>query len=237
MLIGRPLTRTWSGAPDRDASRVLAACTAVAGHARRLARAAEGVHGDPAVTAACARLARLTAAAVAGRPVPAGSCAAVVDLLVGPAAGRGPSAAPAREAGLLAAELAELVESAGPDARTTGRVRGPAGAPVAATVTVVDAAGRQLDRVATGDDGRFAVGVPAGTHLLVVTPVGAGAAPGGARVAFGAGAVLPDVVLDPTAPAPVPAPVRAPVPAGPGVAAGVGRGPARVVGRGCVGHV
>ncbi|OLL76885.1 putative integral membrane protein [Pseudonocardia sp. Ae150A_Ps1] len=172
MLLGRPLTRTWLGSAQDDVVRELTACTAVADHARRLARSAEGVPGTAALTGACARLAELVSSAVAGRPVPAGSCAAVVDLLVGPAGGHGPGAALAREAGLLAAELPALLEAPGllPDPAAVGRVRGPEGGPTAATVTVVDRAGRQFDRVTTGDDGRFALRVPPGTHLLVAAP-------------------------------------------------------------------
>ncbi|MEU9823448.1 FUSC family protein [Pseudonocardia alni] len=228
LLLGRPLTRTWLGSTHRDVVHGLTACTAVAEHARRLARSAEGVSGTPALTAGCARLAQLTADAVAGRPVPAGSCAAVLDLLIGPAGGTGRGAALAREAGLLAAELPALLETGddGPAPATVGRVRGPDGAPAAATVTVVDGAGRQLDRVTTGDDGGFAVRVPAGTHLLVAAPAVAGPAPYGEHVHLGPGTVLPDVVL--AAPASRPVPVTAQGPA---------RGPARVVGRrGCLTH-
>ncbi|NWJ69548.1 FUSC family protein [Pseudonocardia sp. ICBG1122] len=231
LLLGRPLTRTWLGSTHRDVAHGLTACTAVAEHARRLARSAEGVSGTPALTAGCARLAQLTADAVAGRPVPAGSCAAVLDLLIGPAGGTGRGAALAREAGLLAAELPALLETGddGPAPATVGRVRGPDGAPAAATVTVVDGAGRQLDRVTTGDDGGFAVRVPAGTHLLVAAPAVAGPAPFGEHVHLGPGTVLPDVVLatPPARPAPVP------VPAGFGAPL---RGPARAVGRACVRH-
>ncbi|OJG04858.1 Fusaric acid resistance protein family protein [Pseudonocardia autotrophica] len=228
LLLGRPLTRTWLGSTHRDVVHGLTACTAVAEHARRLARSAEGVSGTPALTAGCARLAQLTADAVAGRPVPTGSCAAVLDLLIGPAGGTGRGAALAREAGLLAAELPALLETGddGPVPATVGRVRGPDGVPAAATVTVVDGAGRQLDRVTTGDDGGFAVRVPAGTHLLVVAPAVAGPAPFGEHVHLGPGTVLPDVVL--AAPASRPVPVTAQGPA---------RGPARVVGRrGCLTH-
>lgn len=231
LLLGRPLTRTWLGSTHRDVVHGLTACTAVAEHARRLARSAEGVSGTPALTAGCARLAQLTADAVAGRPVPAGSCAAVLDLLIGPASGTGRGAALAREAGLLAAELPALLETGddGPAPATVGRVRGPDGAPVAATVTVVDGAGRQLDRVTTGDDGGFAVRVPAGTHLLVAAPAVTGAAPYGEHVHLGPGTVLPDVVLA----APLARPVPVPVPAGFGAPL---RGPARAVGRACVRH-
>ncbi|MCM3849015.1 FUSC family protein [Pseudonocardia sp. DR1-2] len=231
LLLGRPLTRTWLGSTHRDVVHGLTACTAVAEHARRLARSAEGVSGTPALTAGCARLAQLTADAVAGRPVPAGSCAAVLDLLIGPAGGTGRGAALAREAGLLAAELPALLETGddGPAPATVGRVRGPDGAPAAATVTVVDGAGRQLDRVTTGDDGGFAVRVPAGTHLLVVAPAVAGPAPFGEHVHVGPGTVLPDVVLA----APLARPVPLPVPAGVGAPL---RGPARAVGRACVRH-
>ncbi|MEU4377431.1 FUSC family protein [Pseudonocardia alni] len=231
LLLGRPLTRTWLGSTHRDVVHGLTACTAVAEHARRLARSAEGVSGTPALTAGCARLAQLTADAVAGRPVPAGSCAAVLDLLIGPAGGAGRGAALAREAGLLAAELPALLETGenGPAPATVGRVRGPDGAPAAATVTVVDGAGRQLDRVTTGDDGGFAVRVPAGTHLLVAAPAVAGPAPFGEHVHLGPGTVLPDVVLA----APLARPVPVPVPAGVGAPL---RGPARAVGRACVRH-
>lgn len=231
LLLGRPLTRTWLGSTHRDVVHGLTACTAVAEHARRLARSAEGVSGTPALTAGCARLAQLTADAVAGRPVPAGSCAAVLDLLIGPAGGTGRGAALAREAGLLAAELPALLETGddGPAPATVGRVRGPDGAPAAATVTVVDGAGRQLDRVTTGDDGGFAVRVPAGTHLLVAAPAVAGPAPFGEHVHLGPGTVLPDVVLA----APLARPVPVPVPAGVGASL---RGPARAVGRACVRH-
>lgn len=233
LLLGRPLTRTWLGSTHRDVVHGLTACTAVAEHARRLARSAEGVAGTPALTAGCARLAQLTADAVAGRPVPAGSCAAVLDLLIGPAGGTGPGAALAREAGLLAAELPALLETGddGPVPATVGRVRGPDGAPAAATVTVVDGAGRQLDRVTTGDDGVFAVRVAAGTHLLVAAPAVPGPAPHGEHVHLAPGTVLPDVVLPDvvlTAPVARPAPVAVHGPA---------RGPARVVGRrGCLTH-
>ncbi|WP_226350551.1 FUSC family protein [Pseudonocardia sp. ICBG601] len=231
LLLGRPLTRTWLGSTHRDVAHGLTACTAVAEHARRLARSAEGVSGTPALTAGCARLAQLTADAVAGRPVPAGSCAAVLDLLIGPAGGTGRGAALAREAGLLAAELPALLETGddGPVPATVGRVRGPDGAPAAATVTVVDGAGRQLDRVTTGDDGGFAVRVPSGTHLLVAAPAVAGPAPFGEHVHLGPGTVLPDVVLA----APLARPVPVPVPAGVGAPL---RGPARAVGRACVRH-
>ncbi|WP_224391410.1 FUSC family protein [Pseudonocardia sp. ICBG1293] len=248
LLLGRPLTRTWLGATDRDVARWLTACTAVAAHARRLARSARPGAGTPAVTGACARLAQLTAAAVAGRPVPPGSCDAVVDLLVGAAAGSGRPAVLAREAGLLAAELPALLEGARSDdpadAPAVGRVRGPGGAPVAAAVTVVDAAGRQLDRVTTADDGSFAVHVAAGTHLLVAAPVVASTAPYGGHVALGPGTVLADVVLDDVvladgaAAGVVPGAVRrgatraAAAPAG----APPVRGPARSVGRACVRH-
>ncbi|MEK6466716.1 FUSC family protein [Pseudonocardia alni] len=228
LLLGRPLTRTWMGSTHRDVVHGLTACTAVAEHARRLARSAEGVSGTPALTAGCARLAQLTADAVAGRPVPAGSCAAVLDLLIGPAGGTGRGATLAREAGLLAAELPALLETGddGPVPATVGRVRGPDGAPAAATVTVVDGAGRQLDRVTTGDDGGFAVRVPAGTHLLVAAPAVAGPAPFGEHVHLGPGTVLPDVVLA----APLAPPVSVAV-------HGPARGPARVVGRrGCLTH-
>lgn len=231
LLLGRPLTRTWLGSTHRDVVHGLTACTAVAEHARRLARSADGVSGTPALTAGCARLAQLTADAVAGRPVPAGSCAAVLDLLIGPAGGTGRGAALAREAGLLAAELPALLETGddGPAPAAVGRVRGPDGAPAAATVTVVDGAGRQLDRVTTGDDGGFAVRVPAGTHLLVAAPAVAGPAPFGEHVHLGPGTVLPDVVLA----APPARPVPVPVPAGVGAPL---RGPARAVGRACVRH-
>ncbi len=231
LLLGRPLARTWLGSTHRDVVHELTACTAVAEHARRLARSAEGVSGTPALTAACARLAQLTADAVAGRPVPAGSCAGVLDLLIGPAGGTGRGAALAREAGLLAAELPALLETGddGSVPATVGRVRGPDGAPAAATVTVVDGAGRQLDRVTTGDDGGFAVRVPAGTHLLVAAPAVAGPVPHGEHVHLAPGTVLPDVVLA----APLTRPAPAPVPAGGRLPL---RGPARAVGRACVGH-
>ena len=237
LLLGRPLTRTWLGAPNPDVVRELTTCTAVAEHARRLARAVEDARGTvsgpgaAALTGACARLEQLVSAAVAGRPVPSGSCVAVVEMLVAPAAAHGGRAVAAREAGLLAAELPALLESAAAPADpapAVGRVRGTDGGLVEATVTVVGRTGGQLARAVTGDDGRFVLEAPAGAHLLVAAPIGAGPAPYGEHVHLGPGTVLPDLVLDeqPTRREPaVPVPQR-----------GASRGPARAVGRGCVGH-
>ncbi|MFP5020725.1 FUSC family protein [Pseudonocardia phyllosphaerae] len=244
LLLGRPLSRTRTGVTDPDNVRRLTTLTALAEHARRLARATEriGVAGSgpgaAVLTAACSRLEQLLTDAAAGRRPPEGSYTAVVELVVTLAGARDPLAPLAREAGLVAAELESLlglVTPAGsePEAGATasGRVRGPDGLPAAATVTLVDRAGRQLDRAVTDAGGHFAVAPPeAGTHLLVVAPAEPGAAPFGEYLEIAPRAVLPDVVLGARTARPAPAPVAGP---GPGTHTG---GAGRPAGLPCHGH-
>ncbi|WP_329246483.1 MFS transporter [Actinoallomurus sp. NBC_01490] len=55
-----------------------------------------------------------------------------------------------------------------------GRIRGAGGAPLpGATITLVELGGRQLGRATTGDDGSYALGVPAaGSYVLIVAADG-----------------------------------------------------------------
>jgi uncharacterized membrane protein YccC len=248
MLIVKPLTRTWMIAPSPSARRRTTIYTALAYHARCVARAAEEVTGSEAATPdSRAALAFLTGAcaqldAVAGfldtdRPrLPGDAFTATADLLVPVAGTPGPLAPLARElaslngslermartSGFLTDDPAGTAEPAGTRrshddgvaaAVVTGRVCGPDDDPIAATVTLIDYAGRQSARTGTAADGRYRLTVPvAGTYLLVAAAHrladddgeghGArGAAPRAQRITVERHAALPDVRLPAATPA------------------------------------
>ncbi|TCK22449.1 putative membrane protein YccC [Pseudonocardia endophytica] len=207
LLIGRPLGRTWMVAPNPWGVRRLTSYTALAHHARHLARtvdaAARPSEYPAALTAACARLRDLVAATAHGRAPAPGALTAVADLLAPISGSAGELAPLAREVGLLAAELDTLTGSAGEDSRVpavTRRIQSPGREPVSATVTLVDPTGRQVARTDTDERGCFTITPEApGTYLVVASPrPGTGsAAPHGEYVRVDRDVVLPDLVLRP----------------------------------------
>lgn len=127
----------------------------------------------------------------AGRPAQAPAPAAAEV----PAATAGPVESPAVPSAESEASAAAEPSPAGEGPAVRGRVLRPDGTPLSgATVTLIDASGRQLGVVATGDDGRYAVAAPApGGYVLV------GSAPGhqpeAATVAVLDGPAAADLVL------------------------------------------
>lgn len=206
LLIVKPLTRTWMIAPNPSARRRTTIYTALAYHARHVARAAKevtttGLGATPArrgelafLTGACAHLDGLAESLDTDRPcLPSDAFTATADILVAVAGTAGALAPLARELASLNHALETMARTSGfltdhptgtadptsthrshddgvAAALITGRVCGPDDDPTAATVTLIDYAGRQTARTSTATDGRYRLTAPApGTYLLLAT--------------------------------------------------------------------
>jgi uncharacterized membrane protein YgaE (UPF0421/DUF939 family) len=195
LLLCTPLVRPALMAADNDRQRRLRIYTALAHHARRLARLAEQNRDlDPgrraALGSAVDGIAVLVDALRAEDPRPdAVSSTATADLLSGIDVANPQVRVLVHELGYLLDALLSLAGSPGivragtsvprtspapgaPAHVLAGRVLSD-GVPVPATVTLVDVHGRQRDRATTCGDGGYRLNPPEpGIHLLICTPTG-----------------------------------------------------------------